>query len=471
MRLKSVTLNHYRCFESLTLDLHPRLTVIVGENGAGKTAVLDGIASGLTPVLSHLSSANQRLSGRGIKDADFRLQALTGPRGATQWTAAGHAQIMVTTRDGPRWDYWRPSGSAKEHKPVETWGETALKDHLNAIKASYGTAAPELTPVFAYYGASRGHIETPERLRPAKNNYDHPPAALLDCFNPRSDFREMLAWFDQEESSELRANKGRTNGDYTPFASLEAVRATVVALLGGAFQNPRFNARHKFVLERISDGAELQVRQLSQGYQSMLALSMDFARRLVIANSRDDEHLSQQIRDEARAFLQEQDPGQDTLFQSELAMSAPAVMLVDEIDLHLHPTWQQRVLQDLMRTFPLTQFIVTTHSPQVLTTVPRESIRILEQHEGSMRVRTPDFSPLAHESGDALAKIMGTHREPPLALQEHIRQYEQLVRAGQEDSEAAQILHTTLQQAGYQFHDSDLTTWRFLAARNAGKRH
>lgn len=474
MRLKSVTLNNYRCFESLTLDLHPRLTVIVGENGAGKTAVLDGIASGLTPVLNHLSSANQRLSGRGIKDADFRLQSLSGPRGRTQWATADHAQVMFTTWGGLRWDYWRPSGSAKARRPAETWGETALKEHLGVITASYATTAPALTPVFAYYGASRGHIEVPERLRPAKNNYDYPPAALLDCFNPRSDFREMLAWFDQEESSELRANKGMTNGDYKPFSSLEAVRATVVSLLGGAFRSPQFNARHKFVLERASDGAELLVSQLSQGYQSMLALAIDFARRLAIANrfvEYGNIHAQQQLLLHALSVLEEQDPGIEEPFQHALAMSAPALMLVDEIDLHLHPTWQQRVLQDLMRTFPLTQFIVTTHSPQVLTTVPRGNIRILEQHEGGMRVRTPDFSPLAHESGDALAKIMGTHREPPLALQEDIRQYEQFVRAGEEHSEAARILHTTLQQAGYQFHDSDLTTWRFLAARNVGKRH
>ena len=156
-------------------------------------------------------------------------------------------------------------------------------------------------------------------------------------------------------------------------------------------------------------------------------------------------------------------------FQQSLRMSAPAIMLVDEIDLHLHPTWQQRVLGDLMRTFPLTQFIVTTHSPQVLTTVPRENIRLLDQDEnGLMRVRMPDFSPLAHESGDALAKIMGTHREPPLELQDEIRQYEQLVRAGQEHTEAATTLRALLDQAGYQFHESDLTTWRFLATRKAG---
>ena len=88
MRLKSVTLNNFRCFEHLKLELHPQLTVIVGNNGAGKTALLDGIATGLTPVLSHLSSANQRLNGRGIKDADFRIEATTGRGGKTQWAKA-----------------------------------------------------------------------------------------------------------------------------------------------------------------------------------------------------------------------------------------------------------------------------------------------------------------------------------------------------------------------------------------------
>jgi len=473
MRLKSVTLNNFRCFESLTLDLDPRLTVIVGENGAGKTAVLDGIASGLTPVLTQLSSADQRLAGRGIKDSDFRLQALPGMR-KSQWSTADYAQIMTTTFGGLRWDYWRPSGGGKGKKPAQTWGETALKEHLNALTESYKTENPALTPVFTYYGASRGHIEVPERLRSAKNTYEHPTAALVDCFNPRSDFREMLAWFDQEESSELRANKGLSGEEYEPFHSLEAVRATVVSLLGGAFRNPQFNARHKFVLERASDGAELLVSQLSQGYQSMLALAIDFARRLAIANRHAEYgnvHAVQQLSYHASSVLEPHDPGIHAPFQHALAMSAPAIMLVDEIDLHLHPTWQQRVLDDLMRTFPMTQFIVTTHSPQVLTSVRREKIRILEQHEGRMRVRTPDFSPLAHESGDALTKIMGTHREPPLPLQDDIRQYEQLVREGKEHTETAQTLRTTLQQAGYQFHESDLATWRFLAQRSAGKEH
>ena len=54
MRLSKITLSNFRCFERLELDLHPRLTVLVGENGAGKTAVLDAIAGALSPVLTYL---------------------------------------------------------------------------------------------------------------------------------------------------------------------------------------------------------------------------------------------------------------------------------------------------------------------------------------------------------------------------------------------------------------------------------
>ena len=81
MRLKKITLNNFRCFEALEIELHPRLTVLVGTNGAGKTAVLDGIATALSPVLTYLSSANQRLVGRRIKDEDFRIETWGKKRG------------------------------------------------------------------------------------------------------------------------------------------------------------------------------------------------------------------------------------------------------------------------------------------------------------------------------------------------------------------------------------------------------
>jgi len=447
MRLKTVTLKNFRCFESITLDLHPRLTVIVGDNGAGKTALLDGIASGLTPVLTHLSSANQRLGGRGLKDSDFRLQSFKGPRGKTQWSAADYTQIMLTNVDGLRWDYWRPSGSHKGVKPVETWGETKLKECIDRITASYNGDTPALTPVFAYYGANRG-IEVPERLRSVKHNYEHPTAALVDCFDAHSDFREMLAWFDLEESSELRENKNATDETYSPFASLEAVRDTVISVLGNAYRNPQFNTRHKFILERVSDGAEMLVNQLSQGYQSMLALSMDFARRLALANRYHDEHRS----DGSTAFIEENlgilepwDPASDSgPFVQQPFLSAPAIMLVDEIDVHLHPSWQQRVLADLMRAFPLTQFIVTTHSPQVLSTVPSEAIRILRDGQ----VMSAPIGTEGAEPGRLLKTAFGLKSERPPENQatKELQAYLDLVAHAQEDSREAQELRKKLDE-------------------------
>lgn len=477
MRLSKITLSNFRCFERLELEFHPRLTVLVGENGAGKTAVLDAIASVLSPVLTYLSSANQRLSGRGIQDGDFRVVQWPQFGGKARWGMADITQLQVETYEGLAWDVWRASTKGK--KPEQTNGQTELKQYLLKVSDSYTEELPRLTPVIAYYGARRGYIDVPQRLRGAKENYGYPAAALIGALDSMSDFREMLAWFDQEESAELRANKGVIDEEFVESPTIIAVRTVIEQLLGGAYSNPHFNKDHKFVLERKFDGAHLMVSQLSQGYQSMLALAMDFARRLAIANPHavyESERAWPQIF-EAITNLE----NLDSTFSNEvlddvamalrpaLSLSAPAIMLVDEIDLHLHPTWQQRVLDDLMRTFPLTQFIVTTHSPQVLTTVSRENIRVLQATKTGFEAEKPDFSPLAHESGDALAKVMGTQREPELPLKDDIRRYEQLIRAGQELDPEAIKLRDTLEKVGYQFHESDLTTWRFLAAHKSGK--
>jgi predicted ATP-binding protein involved in virulence len=476
MRLKKIKLKNFRCFGHLEVDLHPRLTVFVGDNGAGKTAVLDGIASGLTPVLKYLSSAHVRLSGPGIKDADFQIVPTPSRRGQhMRWGPADYAQVQIETTKGLRWDQWRAAVSGAE--PDEKIGQSDLKASMDAIAHSYASQQPLLTPVFAYYGAQRGYLEVPERLRAARENYDYPTSGLLGALDAVSDFRELLAWFDNEEAAELRFQKEAPHAS-EPFEAapaLDTVRYAVVQILGGQYTQPRFNSEHKFVLTRTIDNAHLMVNQLSQGYQSMLAMAIDFARRQAIANPQLAQRYAAdtwRIKEEFDALVA-QDPVAAQLeayvFENMRPLVAPSIMLIDEIDLHLHPSWQQRVLADLMRTFPLTQFIVTTHSPQVLSTVSREHIRVLEQRDGGYTAAVPLFSPLAHESGDALARIMQVHKEPELAIQDDIREYEQWVRAGQEQNEQAQELKARIDAQGYEFLDSDLTMWRFLAQRAKAK--
>lgn len=380
MQLKRVILNNFRCFEHLEIDLHPRLTVLVAENGGGKTAVLDAIGIGLSPVLRLLSTANQRLNGPGFKNTDFRLQPVLDLWGKPErWITCDYSQVVMETVDGLKWDHWKPAKSGIE--PADKIGQIELTASIREVLNRLDTPERGLLPIFAYYGIRR--IVVPERLRSTENNYSYPTSALQGALNALSDFREMLMWFDAEESSELRINIGRSLDDFDKSPLLEQVRDAIRKLLHERYQNPHFNEKHKFVVDEQETGAQLQVSQLSQGYQSMLALGMDFARRLALGNS----HLR----------------GAQGLHQ------APALMLVDEIDLHLHPKWQQQVLDDLLNAFPETQFIVTTHSAPVLTTVDDQCIRILE--EGRVFAAPPGTK--GAEASRLLKRVLGADIRPP----------------------------------------------------------
>jgi len=462
MNLKKVTLNNYRCFEHLEIDLHPRLTVLVGENGAGKTAVLDGIATGLSPILNYLSSANQRLSGRGIQDNDFRVMPVKSRSGRLQSVVADYSQIIMEADHGLIWDQLRESIDGV-YSGVRV-DDQNLKKYLFSVVDSFDKENTLFIPVVSHYGVERGYVKN-NISRGDDQDYEYPTSALVGALGANCNFDEMLGWFEIEEYNELRLHRDQ-GADYSSSPILDAIRDAITVLLDGKYTNPHFNARREFSLDQTNGGAPLLISQLSQGYKNMLGLAMDFAHRLAIVTqslwSMSLEELCAEA-DKVNAVKN------GTHWELNPNLVLPSIMLIDEIDLHLHPTWQQRVLGDLMRTFPLTQFIVTTHSPQVLSTVPRECIRILRQTETGYEAVLPDFSPLAHESGEALARVMGTHNPPSSPLLDKVHEFEQLVLAGQESSERAQALHQELDRAGYQFMDSDLHTWRVLAKHRASK--
>lgn len=450
MQLKKVTLNNFRCFEHLEVPLHPRLTVLVAENGGGKTSILDAIAVGLSPVMRYLSSAEQRLEGPGIKDADFRLLTEPSARSKNEPDLFGElglplgtlpaqsgrmvksdfSQVVIETVDGMIWDNWRPISQGKQ--PDTKYGQSKVTGYCSSILQSF-TSEPKLFPVFAYYGAKRGWITVPERLRASKVDYSSPSSALLGALESLSDFAEMLKWFDLASASELRAKDENDPNDYKPSPELEAIRNTLKSLLGGDYHSPRFNNQHKFVVQSRTGPQDLQVIQLSQGYQSMLALGMDFARRLALANGHLTANSSESNWESALKNIKDMTPTEIKSLPERGPLWSPAVMLVDEIDLHLHPSWQHRVLSDLMKAFPGTQFIVTSHSPQILSTVPQESIVILK---GGDIYSSPPGTDGA-ECQRILENVFGVRRRPITPMSLILEEYLRLVNLRQWDSERA----------------------------------
>jgi predicted ATP-binding protein involved in virulence len=129
-------------------------------------------------------------------------------------------------------------------------------------------------------------------------------------------------------------------------------------------------------------GQELIVNQLSDGEKCLLAMVGDLARRLAIAN-----------------------PSLENPLQGE------GVVLIDEIELHLHPKWQREIIPALTRTFPNCQFIATTHSPQVISEVKPNGIYILEATSEGVVARRPESS-YGRDSNRILEDLMGVPARP-----------------------------------------------------------
>ncbi len=347
MILTKLQLDNFRCFESVCLELDPQLNVFIGGNGSGKSSLLDAVALSLGPVLSHLPE----LKGPGLSRSDIRLVA--EDRQAPFARVLVEAEQAGPTRQKFGWDRIYRRDKAKETSralPKNARGLKELLVWLDGILSQHESEQPFTLPVFAHYGTNRAvdvpHNATQARKRKSFQRLD----ALLGALEPDANFKRAVAWFEQLENQELRQSKGAAK------SSLEVVRRAIEQMLPG-IKNPRMDAEdtRRFVVDsKNSDGVmvKLFLDQLSDGYQVVLGMVLDFALRLVRANPEHPDPLRTQ-----------------------------AIMIVDEVDLHLHPEWQQHVIPDLLRTFPGTQFVLTTHSPQVVSTVRRQFVRRLVDYQ------------------------------------------------------------------------------------------
>jgi predicted ATP-binding protein involved in virulence len=476
MILKQVSLSDFRCFDTLKVDLHPQLTVIVAENAGGKTAILDAIAKGLSAWNSYFSSAEQRLEELPITDDDLRrLPQTTTRRGKKVVQLADNASVILQAANEDGTLTWGISHSRTPESVPETFvGTESIKSRAIKIREAIHSGDEDVeVPVFAYYSVHRSHAnqEVKGRTHPPKIDYSRRLAALVDSLAPDlREFSEIVSWFKNAALDELvweKENHGATDGHgnllHYPGA-LPHLRKAITSVLGDRVSDPRWEwSTGQITVDfKAEDGQTIPLtfEQLSQGFSSILALVFDLTQRMVVANpfywSLDDHRDGSVVEGEGRP------------------LGAPAIVLIDEVDLHLHPSWQQRVLGDLMRAFPHTQFIVTTHSPQVLTTVTSENIRVLGRDaDGKWQAKHPSHSPFARESKDALAYVMGVdplplETEEQRGFQEKLRSYERLVRQGGKESGDARRLRSEIDSAGYEIPAADLALWEFLGNRNQG---
>lgn len=409
LRVDRLELRNFRCFAECTIELNDHLTVLVAENGRGKTAILDAIGIALGLFVNTV--ANTRQLG-GFDRADVRVvqggDGAMSPSLPTSFATDGYVAGQPVHWSRALGGYGpRARTTTKKAEPLREAAEKL--SHPDTTGTASGQHTVPLLPLVAFYGT--GRLWSEHRLTKAKRTYATAPdgrmSGYTDCLSSSSSFKGVLAWYENK-MKETRDPRFSTDLSKN-LALIAAVQeATRLVLEPTGWSALDWDFEHRSLVVRHPDHGRLPLSALSDGVRNMVALVADIARRCASLNA----HLS-----DAAARL------------------TPGVLLIDEVDMHLHPRWQQGVVELLRTAFPALQMILSTHSPQVLSTVDRRSIRMIRLREGRGVVETPATQTRGVESADVLARIMGIDPVPQVEEALALSRYRQLIQLRQEGSE------------------------------------
>ncbi|AHG41572.1 ATP-binding protein [Pseudomonas syringae CC1557] len=354
MEIKSFRLINVGRFSDLEVALAPterhasRVTVLVGNNGAGKTTLLKSVATSLNWLVARV---------RTPKGVGSRIDEDTIQNGAVTSSIRIDAyddQIFDSLICGPDF-HWQIAGTRKGRNANLSSALNELNLLAEGYRSQLTAKSDSSLPLLAFYPVERSVLEIPLKVH-AKHTFDQ-----LDGYDNALgrgvDFRRFFEWFREREDSENET--GIPTELLTKLSQklldtelwkvlvrehassrdrqLNAVRNAVEAFMPG-FTKLRVKRKPRLHMAIDKDGQTLNVSQLSQGEKSMMALVGDIARRLAMMNP-----------------------------ALENPLHGNGIVLIDEVDLHLHPKWQRSLIAQLTTTFPNCQFLLTTHSPLVIS--------------------------------------------------------------------------------------------------------
>ncbi len=360
MKLESLSLAHCGGFEQLDIAFESDVTLIAGVNGVGKSTVLHALAVLLSRALPEFTpsrSAPLYFTDDNIYGDKTSLEVSARIQIDRQAINAGVQRLRTADEIGDRFVLLRQQEAAATTDFAEAMGARTLTGELEAgikeTRAALATLKTAARPPLAVYFSPKRQLPGQPRSLPEAKPFA-PSIAYARALHDREvELREFMHWFrTQEKFGAARAPRR--------LKVLDALRAVVSELMP-EFGNLRIEERPRlgFVVDKRRQ--PFYLHQLSDGERGLLALVFDLTRRLAIANPDSDNPIADGV----------------------------ALVLIDEIELHLHPKWQRDVLRRLRDIFKACQFVVTTHSPLVLGEVPARCVRFLEFVDGKVGVTVP----------------------------------------------------------------------------------
>ena len=383
MKLKSIKIKNYRCFKDVEIDFDNRVTLVVGKNGAGKTAILDAVAVSVGTFLLGIDGG----VGRSIlkDDARYEFYDLDG-------TIDSQHQFPVKIES---------IGDCRNEENVK-WvrslnsenGKTTIKDAVELtsiakkvqqqIMKGYKTL---ILPLISYYGTGRLYAQKKEKRNIKSLTEFRRQVGYVDCMAAESNEKLMLNWFQTQTFKSLQ--KQQKTGVLEPPILLKTVEKAICRcyerISGSKNASISFDLdTHRLMLEfetEEGDGQKFAMDEMSDGYKNTLSMIGDIAYRMAVLNP---------------------------MLGEQVLERTPGIVLIDEIDLHLHPQWQQTILSDLQAIFPKIQFIVSSHAPAVINSISREKIRILDNG----KIYMPSAQTYGRDANSILRVVMQVSERP-----------------------------------------------------------
>lgn len=344
MLLNKVEFTNFRNFKNLEIELHKRYTIIVGANGAGKTNILDGISIAAGTFLYGIDGVKRA----GINKSDARKESFSVGSVIDlqpQFPVIIKAKGVFDNKEC-QWSCSLNSLNGKTHISEAREITNLARDLQKEIRSGNQDS---ILPIVSYYGTGRlwakKRAKTSSQFK-AFNRF----TGYVDCIDIETNEKLMLKWFQKMTLQEAQ------NGELSP--ELSAVKSAITSCFKSItnydYVKPLYNLDTNEIdivySNAYGEKKRMPMSSLSDGYKNTISMISDIAYRMAVLNPQLLDHV----------------------------LDTPGVVIIDEIDLHLHPSWQQIIIGNLLDIFPNVQFIFSTHAASVINSALKENLVIVK---------------------------------------------------------------------------------------------
>jgi len=354
MRIDTLTIQNFRGFKELSVSFDPEINLIVGVNGTGKTSLLDALSIALGSWFLGLRGYDARhINPQEVLLASFEQETI-GAVGeqvvSVNWESQYPCVIEAVGEVRGELISWSRALNTPHGRT--TYGDARnIKDLAARTDKQARSGEDFLLPLISYYGTGRlwniprGQAQVKSEQAIVGKKELSRLVGYSNSVDPRLSPAFLVRWIARQ--SWIAYQQGKPSGIYI------AVRDALIHCLEET-SDVYFDAKLGEVVVVMEHGDRYPFNNLSDGQRCMLAMVGDIAQKAATLNPQ---------------------------LGSRALKETPGVVLIDELDLHLHPKWQRHVIEDLRCTFPKIQFVATTHSPFLIQSLRKgEELMMLDGH-------------------------------------------------------------------------------------------